>query len=203
MMMPVQTYLNQLNEGYYLFRQGQGVNHDPSWPTIFQSQSFPRPWHQMSQPIAHLVTVSHTKFPSPTYASHVGEGSTTSTSYDDNLYLTASSHVGGTTLVSTSYINATSLTFEYHVGYDSPTFFGYSYNMPLTVSNDTRGIEKTKHLRCKPKFLCRTCEGIHITRLYPAMIGIPEVWGSPKGPSDSGTSVVSPHLFPPIDMTIM
>jgi hypothetical protein len=35
------------------------------------------------------------------------------------------------------------------------------------------------------------------------MAGIPEAWGSPKGPSDSEASVVSPHLVPPIDMTVM
>jgi hypothetical protein len=35
------------------------------------------------------------------------------------------------------------------------------------------------------------------------MTGIPEVWGSPKGPSNSEASVVSPHLVPLIDMTII
>jgi hypothetical protein len=46
-MMPVQTSLDQLGGGYYLSGQGQGVNQDPSWPAMFQIQSFPRPWYQM------------------------------------------------------------------------------------------------------------------------------------------------------------
>jgi hypothetical protein len=202
-MMPIQTSLNQLNEGYYLSGQGQGVNQDPSWPTVFQSQYLPGPWHKMPQSTAGLVTISHTRAPSPTSSSHVGDGSTTSTSYVDNPYMIATSHAGGTTLVATSYINATSSTYEYHVGDDSPTFVGYVDSMPPIILNDTRGIEKPKHLRHNPKFLCRTYEGSHLTHLCPATTGIPEAWGSPKGPSESEASVVSPYLVPPIDMTIM
>jgi hypothetical protein len=62
-MMPVQTSLNQLNEGYYLSGQGQGVNQDPSWPTMFQSQYFPRPWHQMPQITSSPIIVIHTGAP--------------------------------------------------------------------------------------------------------------------------------------------
>jgi hypothetical protein len=201
-MIPIQTSLNQLNGGYYLSRQGQGVNQDPSWPAMFQSQSFPRPWHQMPQSTTSPVTVSHTRAPSPTSSSHVGDGSTTSTSYVDNPYPTVASHARGTTLVSTSYINATSPTSEHHVGDDSPTFSCHIDSMPSTILNDTGGIEKPRHLRRKPKFLCRTCEGSHLTHLCPATAGIPEAWGSPKGPSDSKASMVSPHLVPSIDMKV-
>jgi hypothetical protein len=95
MMMPIQNSLNKLNRGYYLPRQGQGVNQYPSWPAMFQIQSFPRPWHQIPQSTAISVPISHTRAPSPTSASHVGDGSTTSTSYVDNLYPAATSHVGG------------------------------------------------------------------------------------------------------------
>jgi hypothetical protein len=50
-MMPIQTSLNQLNGGYYLFGQGQGVNQDPSWPAMFQSQYFP--WTLASNATTH------------------------------------------------------------------------------------------------------------------------------------------------------
>jgi hypothetical protein len=40
--------------------------------------------------------------------------------------------------------------------------------------------------------------------LCPAIVGIPEAWGSPKGPMDYEVSVVSPHhVSPLIDMTIL
>jgi hypothetical protein len=32
---PLQPFMNQYRGGYYLVGQGQGVNQDPSWPTIF------------------------------------------------------------------------------------------------------------------------------------------------------------------------
>jgi hypothetical protein len=44
-------------------------------------------------------------------------------------------------------------------------------------------IEKPRRVRRKPKFLCRTCEGDHLTHLCPATVGIPEAWFSPGGPS--------------------
>jgi hypothetical protein len=65
-------------------------------------------------------------------------------------------------------------------------------------------IEKPRRVRRKPKFLCRICEGDHLTRLCPATAGIPEVWSSPRGPSGSESSLVSQHSVSPlIDMTVM
>jgi hypothetical protein len=57
-------------------------------------------------------------------------------------------------------------------------------------------IEKPRRLNCKPRFLCRTCEGCQLTRLCPFTTGIPEAWGSPKGPSGSEASMVSQHYTP-------
>jgi hypothetical protein len=198
-MMPIQTSLNQLNGGYYLPGQGQGVNQDPSWPAMFQSQSFPGPWHQMPQPAASPVTVSHTGAPSPTSVSYVGDGSTTLL-----VMLTARTqplvnHVGGTTL----YQCPSSPTSVHHVGDDSPTSAYHVESMSPAFVNDVGDIEKPRRLRRKPKFLCRTCEGNHLTHLCPVTAGIPEAWGSPKGPSDSEASVVSPHTTSPlIDMVV-
>jgi hypothetical protein len=112
------------------------------------------------------------------------------------MYPVAASHAGGTTLV------ATSPTFEYHVGDESPTFAYDIDNIPSTFLNDIRGIEKPKHLRHEPRLLCRTCEGSYLTHLCPSTARIPEVWGSPKGPSNYEVSMVSPHLVPPIDTTV-
>jgi hypothetical protein len=70
--------------------------------------------------------------------------------------------------------------------------------MSPAIGNDTGGIEKPRHLRRKPKFLCRTCEGDHLTRLCPATVGIPEAWFSPEGPLGSEVSVVSPHPISPL-----
>jgi hypothetical protein len=64
--------------------------------------------------------------------------------------------------------------------------------------------EKPRHLRCKPRFLCRTYEGSHLTHLCPITDGIPEAWGSPKGPSGSVASMVSQHSIPLlVDTTFM
>jgi hypothetical protein len=76
--------------------------------------------------------------------------------------------------------------------------------MSPTVVNDVAIIVKPRRLRCNPEFLSRTCEGNHLTRLCLDIVGIPEAWRSPKGPSYSEVSVVSPHLVSPlIDMAIM
>jgi hypothetical protein len=70
--------------------------------------------------------------------------------------------------------------------------------MSPTIVNNVGGIEKPRHLRRKPKFLCKTCEGDHLIHLCLAIVGIPEAWGSPKGPSYSEASMVSPHLVSPL-----
>jgi hypothetical protein len=170
---------------------------------MFQSQYFPGPQNQMSQSITSPVIVSHTGAPSPTYASNVGDGLKTSTGYLENPYMVPRSHDRGTTLVTTSHINSTSLTYVYHVGYESPTFSYHVDSIPPAIVNDNGTIDKPKHLRRKPEFLCMTFEGSHLTHLCLAIDGIPETWCSPKGPLNSEASLVSPHIVPPIDTTII
>jgi hypothetical protein len=112
--------------------------------------------------------------PSPTSASHVGDSSPTS-----------ASHVGDFLLASAS-----------HAGSMSPATASHAGGIHM--------IEKPRRLRRKPRFLCRTCEGSHLTHLCPVTAGIPEAWGSPKGPSGSEASMVSQHSVPSlVDTTIM
>jgi hypothetical protein len=67
-----------------------------------------------------------------------------------------------------------------------------------------RTVEKPRRVRHKPKFLCKICEGEHLTCLCPATIGITEEWSSPRGPSGSESSLVSQHSISPlIDMVVM
>jgi hypothetical protein len=158
----------------------------------------------MPQLTTSLVTGSHTGAPSPTSASHVGAGSTTSASHVDDLYPTTARYVGGITLVTTIHINATSTTSIHHVGDDSLASTSHVESMLPASGNDIGGIEKPRHLRHKPKFLCRTYEGDHLTFLCPSTARILEVWASPKSPLDSEAFVVSPHpVSPLINMTIM
>jgi hypothetical protein len=187
--MPVQTSSDHFGIGHHFSGQGQGVHQDPSWPAIFQNQSFPGPWNQMPQSIASPVTVSHTGAPSPTSASHVGDGSTFSTNYVDNLPPTSANYVGGTILFTPNHSRVTSPASIHHTGDDSLSPASY--------------IEKPRRLRRKPKFLCRTCEGSHLTRLCPVTTGIPEAWGSPKSPSDSEASMVSPHTTSPLIVSVV
>ena len=77
---------------------------------------------------------------------------------------------------------------------------------PTTASYDggIHTIEKPRHFRHKARFLCRTCEGNHLTRLCLVTAGIPEAWGSPKGPSGSEAYMVLQHSVPSlVDTTIM
>jgi hypothetical protein len=97
-----------------------------------------------------------------TFASHV-----------NNPHPTISSYDRGTTLVAMSHINTTSPTSIHHEGDDSLTSSSHIESMSLAIGNDAGGIEKSK-------FLCRTCEGDHLTGLFPTTVGIPEAWGSPK-----------------------
>jgi hypothetical protein len=72
------------------------------------------------------------------------------------------------------------------------------------IENNVGGIENPRHLRHKPKFLCRTCEGYHLTHLCPTTVGIPKAWFSPKGPLGFEVSMVSPHpVSPLIDTEVM
>jgi hypothetical protein len=153
--------MDQLGGGYYLSRQGQGVNQDPSWPAMSQNQSFSGPWSQMPQltTATSPVTASHTGIPSPTSASHVGDWSTTSACHVEDQQPTTASHAGGITLVAMSHPDIT-----------SPASASHAESMSPTIVNDVGGIhtiEKPRRVRCKPKFLCRICEGDHLTRLCP------------------------------------
>jgi hypothetical protein len=73
--MPMQTPMDQLGKGYYLSKQGHGVENNLSWLAISQNQSFLGPWSQMPQPIAtsSLVPEIHTRIPLATSSSHVGD----------------------------------------------------------------------------------------------------------------------------------
>jgi hypothetical protein len=197
-MMPVQTTMDQLGGGYYLFGQGHGVNQDPSWPTMSQNQSFLGPWSQMPQltTATSLVTTSHTGIPSPTSSSHVGDWLTTSACHVEDSQPTTTSHAGGIALVAMSHPDITSPASDSHVESMSPA-----------IVNDVGGIhtiEKPGCVRCNPKFLYRICEGDHLTHLCPSTVGIPEAWSSPRGPSSSESSLVSLHFISPlIDMATM
>jgi hypothetical protein len=154
-----------------------------------------------------LVTTCHTSIISPTFSSHVGYWSTTSASHVEDLQPTTASHDRGTCLVTSSHTTHPSPTFASHVGDPSLTsasHVGYfllasashtGSMSPATASHagDIHMIEKPRRLRRKTRFLCRTCEGSHPTRLCPITIGIPEAWGSPKGSIVSEASMVSQH----------
>jgi hypothetical protein len=174
-----------------------------------QNQSFPGPWFQMPQltTTASPVTASHTGAPSPTTASHVGDWMTTSTSHVKDPQPTVVIHVGGITLVAMIHIDITSPTYVHHVGDEPPASASHTEIMSPAMVNNVGGIhtiEKPRRVRCKPRFLCRTCKGDHLTRLFPTTSLILEVWFSPRGPSGSEASVVSPHSVSPlIDTKVM
>jgi hypothetical protein len=157
-MIPVQTYMDQLDKRSYLFGQGHGVKKDPSWPAMFQKNIFSRHWSQMPQltTTTSPVTSSHTGAPSPTPAIHVGDWSMTSASHVEDLQPASLSYDGGITLVATIHIDVTSPTSIHHVGDDSPASASHAENISQTIVNDVGGIhtiEKPRRLRCKPKFL--------------------------------------------------
>jgi hypothetical protein len=131
----------------------------------------------------------------------------TSVSHVEDPQPVTTSHVGGITLVSMSHTDITSPTSIHHVGDESPTSSSHVESMSSTIINDTGDIhmiEKAIHVRRKPKFLCRTCEGDHLTRFFPATSGILEAWSSPRGPSGFESSLVSQNFVSPlIDMTVM
>jgi hypothetical protein len=188
-MMPIQTSSNHFGMNQHLSGLGKEVHQDPTWLAIFQNQSFPRPWNQMPPSIISPVTVIHTGAPSPTSASHIIYGSNSSTNYVDSLPPTSINYVGGTVLFSQNHSHVMSPTFIHNTGDKSLSPSSY--------------IEKPRHLRCKPKFLCRTCEGSHLNRLCPITAKIPEAWISPKSPLYSEASVVSPHTISPLIVSVV
>jgi hypothetical protein len=138
---------------------------------MFQNQPFLGPWNQMPQSISSRVTFNHIGAPSPTSASHVRDGSTFSTNYVDNFLPTSANYVGGTIIFTQNHNHIT-----------SPASIHHTRDESLSPPSH---IEKPKLLRRKSKFLSRTCEGSHLTRLCLATAKIPEAYGSPKIPSDS------------------
>jgi hypothetical protein len=146
-------------------------------------------------------------FLSPTSASHVGDWSTTSASHVEDLQPTSASQAGGTCLVTSSHTTHPSPTSASHVGYFLLASASHAGSMSPATASHTGGIhmiENPRGLRRKPRFLCRTCEGSHLNRFCPVTARIPEVWGSPKGPSGSEASMVSQHSIPYlVDTTIM
>jgi hypothetical protein len=182
--MPFQTSLDHFGMKQHLSGLGQDVHQDPAWLAIFHNKSFPESWNQMPPSIASPVTINHIGSPFPASSSHIGDGLISSTNYVDNLPPTSTNYVEGTILFSPNHNHVTSPTSIHHTRDDSLSPASY--------------IEKPRHLRSKPKFLFRTCEGSQLTHLFLVTIGIPEVWGSPKSLSDSKTSVVSPHTTSPL-----
>jgi hypothetical protein len=100
----------------------------------------------------------------------------------------------------------TSPTSLHHVGDEPPASSNHTESMSPAIINDDGGIntiENPRRVRHNPIFLCRTCEGNHLTRLCPATIGISKAWFSPGGPSVSKAPMVSPHLASPLIETIV
>jgi hypothetical protein len=99
-----------------------------------------------------------------------------------------------------SHIDITSPTYVHHLGYEPLPSSSHAKRMSLSIVNEVRVIhmiDNPRHVRRKPRFLCRTCEGYHLTHLCPATSGITEAWFSPGGPSGSEEFVVSPHFVSP------
>jgi hypothetical protein len=139
--------------------------------------------------------------------SHVEDLQPTTTSHAGGTSLVTASHTAHTTPTSTSHVGDPSPTSVGHVGYLLLAFASHARSMsPTTASYDggIHTIEKPRHFRHKARFLCRTCEGNHLTRLCPATIRILEDWFLLEGPSSSESSMVFPHSIPYlVDTTFM
>jgi hypothetical protein len=174
-----------------------------------QNQYFLRPWSQMTQLFVATIpdTASHTGIPSPTSTIHVWDRSTTSTCHVEDQQPATRIHAGGITLFARSHTSITSPTSMYHVGDETPASVIQAESMSPALVSDNGGIhtiEKPRCVRRKPKFLCRICEGDHLTCMCPTTSRIPEVWSSPRGPSCFELSLVSIHFISPlIDMAVM
>jgi hypothetical protein len=157
----------------------------------------------MPQSTAKPVTVSYISAPSLTSTSHVRDGSTFSANYVDNSHPTSANYVMGTILFTLNHRRVTSPTYIHHEGKDYLPSSSHDESLSPTVVNTIGGIEKPRRLRRKPKFLCKTCEGIHLTHFCPTTTGILEVWGSPKIPSEFDTFVVCPHTNSPLIVSVV
>jgi hypothetical protein len=135
--------------------------------------------------------------------SYVGDGSSTYAILVENLHPVSATQVGGITRIPTSLITAMSPTYVCHLGDDSPTSDYHFESISPTLVNDVGDIEKPRHLRRKPKIVCRTCEENNLTHLCSVTVGIQKSCGSPKGPSYSEASVVSSHIASPLINTVV
>jgi hypothetical protein len=115
-----------------------------------------------------------------------------------------------TDIISPTLANHTgdsSPTFVHHVGDEPPVSASYAKSMSPTIVNDVGGIhiiDKPRHVRHKPKFLCRLCKGDHLTYLCSTTVVVQEAWSLSGGPSGSESSLVSQHYVSPLnDTTIM
>jgi hypothetical protein len=145
------------------------------------------------------VTVGHTGIISPTFIIHVVDWSMTFSSHVEDQQPSTASHAGGTSIVTSSHIAHTSPTSTIHVGDSSPTSVSHVGDLSPATASHVGGIHTIEKPRCvihKARFLCRSCEGSHLTCLCPTTTRIPEACFSLEGPSSSDSPMVSPHSVP-------
>jgi hypothetical protein len=98
----------------------------------------------------------------------------------------------------------TNIVISSHIAHTSPTSSTHVGEFLLASASHVGGIhmnEKTRCVRCKPKFLCRLCKGDHLTCLCPATAVVQEAWSFPGGPSGFELSLSSqPSLVDTIVM---
>jgi hypothetical protein len=178
----------------------------------FHNSYFSDPWTLPSSTVS-CEGHPHTVIISPTSVRHVGYESTISSSLVEDQQLVAASHTGGTSLVITSHIVHTSPTSASHVGDPSPTstsrvgdfllaFASHARSMSPAIASHAGGIhmiEKPRHVRRKPKLLCRLYKGDHLT--FPTTTVVQEAWSFLGGPSGSKSYLTSqPSL---VDTVVM
>jgi hypothetical protein len=111
-----------------------------------------------------------------------------------NLFI--ASHTAHTSPTSAIHVGDSSPTSANHVGYFLLDYANHAGSMSPTTASHARGIhmiEKPRRVRHNPKFLCRTCEGDHLTHLCPTTAVVQEAWSFPRGPSGSESSL--PNLL--------
>jgi hypothetical protein len=106
-----------------------------------------------------------------------------------------------------SHTNITSPTSVHCVGDEPPPSISHTGRMFPTIVSDVGGIhtiENPRRLRHMPKFLCRICEGYHLTCLFPTTVVVPKEWSFPGVPLGYESYLVSQHsISPMIDTTFM
>jgi hypothetical protein len=167
-----------------------------TWRSIYFRTSYFSDHWTLPSSTASCEGQPHTGIISPTSISHVEYGSTTSASHAEYQQPSATSHVGGTSLVIVSHTAHTSQTSTSHVGDSSPTSTSHVGDFllastshagsmsPATTSHAgcIHMIEKPRHVRRKPKFICRLCKGYHLTCLHSTTTVVQEARSFPRGP---------------------